>query len=167
MRPQRQTLAVIALGICTVAGLLVLCALMPTVDGQALRSAELTLPLDRVQVPEYARLFTWLRIDVIFAVICTAFLVAALRWLALRSRPLMARVGRLLSWIVAVGILVNFAEIAILWSGASIGASQVPPWLGALQILEWVAPALGVIYALAWTAFRWITPTRPSGTESP
>jgi hypothetical protein len=161
MRRQQQTWTLVILGVCVIGVQIGLHRWHPTIDGQALRAAELSIPLARLQPTEYAPLFAWLRIDTVFAVLYTVFFTRGLRWLSagLPRGPLNT-LGRSLSWVTAFAVAFNLAENVILWTAASIGARRVSPWLFALVKLEWLPVWIFAAYVILW-GIRRLTPGAP------
>lgn len=155
MNPRQQTIALVALLLLTLVLLAGLNLVPARVGGQALRDAELSVPLSRLHHDEHLLLGVWLVVDCVFALVYTVFFTGGLRWLAARtSRPGLGLIGRGLSWVTALAIVFDLAENAILWAAASTAAPNVSPWLSSLVRLKFLSAAVFLAYLLAWLALR-------------
>jgi hypothetical protein len=164
MRRQQQTWTLIILALCVIGLQVGLNGWQPTIDGQALRQVELSTPLAQLRPTEYAPLFTWLKIDTVFAVLYTVFFTWGLRWLSADlPRGRLNTLGRSISWVTAFAIVFNLVENAILWTAASIGARRVSPWLFALVKLRWLSVSIFVVYFILWGIRKFMLSARPVG----
>jgi hypothetical protein len=166
MRRQRQIWILAILALCVVGLKIGLARWQPTIGGQALRDVELSTPLARLQPAEHAPLLTWLRIDTALAVIYTVLLTWGLRCLSADLPPSrLNTLGRSLSWITALSIVFNFAENAVLYTAATIGATRVSPWLPSLVKLEWLPASIFAAYVVAGGLLK-LTPGVPATGNS-
>ena len=162
MRRPRPVWIPAILALCVVGLKMGLARWQPTIDGQALRNVELSIPLARLQPAEYAPLFAWLMIDTAFAVVYTVFFTWGLRRLSADFPPgRLNTLGRSLSWITALAIVFNLVENAVLYTAARIGATRVSPWLPVLVKLEWLPASIFAAYVIAW-ALRRFAPKLPA-----
>jgi hypothetical protein len=155
MTPQQQGWTLLVLLLCVIGLRSALYEWPPTIAGEALRRAELSTPLAQLRPAEFPHLFLWLRLAVLAALLYAIFFTWGLRWLSRRlRRGAINTLGRALSWITALAILFNLAEIAILWTAATIGARRISPWLTVLVKLEWLPLLIFIVYVILWLAAR-------------
>lgn len=139
--------------------LALLCVLKPTVDGEALRNAELRIPMDRLQHAERDPFLRWLAIDTVFAVIYTVLFTWGLRWLARATRRRWLKIwGRGLSWLVAYAIVFDLVENLILWVSVLIDAHDISPWLSSLVKLKWLSAEVFSGYLMLWLIVHFCPP---------
>lgn len=164
---RQQQLAVLAILAAATALLLwALITFAPTVNGVAMREAELRYAMDSLQPTERFAFFCWLAIDSCFAVSYTALFARGLRWLAADAHPAwFATLGRGLSHVVILAILFDLAENLILCVSALINARGISPWLPALVKLKWLSAGLSGSYLLLWIVLRYV-PRRGEATSS-
>lgn len=160
MKGRRHLIVLGVLATLVVAVAVLLWSVAPTLNGAALRDAELHTSLAQLRAEERAPFFRWLLWDCLFALLYTVFYTWMLRWLAAGARvSWLGVLGRTLSWFTAIALVFDLCENAILWAGAVIGATRVSPWLPVLVELKFASTAIFVGYVLMWGA-HWLLPAK-------
>ncbi len=166
MNRRHQAVALAALFALGLLLLAVLAALPPTIDGVALRSAELTVPMVHLHHEERRHLLVWLGLDYGFALVYSVFYTWGLRWLAAGTRRAWLNfLGRSLSWLTAAAFAFDAAENAILWASASTAAAKVSPWLSSLVTLKFLSSVIFLVYAALWLYCRWRIASKGPGAS--